>query len=373
MDGTGVYPIGYVICAFFYKTRIGQMVRIGIIGIGFMGMIHYYGIQRGTGAEVVAICTRNSKKLQGDWTSIQGNFGPRGGMEDLSNINTYNQIDEFLSDDEIDLVDICLPTHLHKSVSMASLNAGKHTLLEKPIAINIDDANEIVALADQTDKEFMVAHVLPFFAEYAYAKQLVESGEYGELLGAHFKRIISKPSWSRDLADIEKSGGPGIDLHIHDTHFIQLLCGVPDAVFSQGKMAGGNFVDYLTTQYIYNDKELTVSCSSGAISQRGRAFSHGFEMFLEKATLLFDFSTLAGEPATAMPLTLITEDGNVDQVDLGEVDPIDAFTAEIQYAVDAISNNEEPTALSGVGARDALLLCYKEAESVRTGEIVAIQ
>ena len=235
------------------------MVRIGIIGIGFMGMIHYYGIQRGTGAEVVAICTRDQKKLQGDWTGIQGNFGPRGGMEDLSNVKTYNQIDEFLANDEIDLVDICLPTHLHKSVSMASLNAGKHTLLEKPIAIDIDDANEIVALADQTGKEFMVAHVLPFFAEYAYAKQLVESGEYGELLGAHFKRIISKPSWSRDIADIEKSGGPGIDLHIHDTHFIQLLCGVPDAVFSQGKIAGGNFVDFLTTQYLYNDKELTVS------------------------------------------------------------------------------------------------------------------
>lgn len=349
------------------------MIKIGIVGIGFMGMIHYYGIQRGRGAEVVAICTRDPKKLDGDWTGIQGNFGPRGSMEDLSNIRKYDDIDQLLADEEIDLVDICLPTHLHKSVSIASLQAGKHTLVEKPISIDIDDANEIVALAEQTDKEFMVAHVLPFFAEYAYAKKLVESGEYGELLGAHFKRIISKPSWSRDIADIEKSGGPGIDLHIHDTHFIQLLCGVPDAVFSQGKLAGGNFVDFLTTQYIYNDKELTVSCSSGAISQKGRAFSHGFELFLEKATLLFDFSTLAGEPSTAMPLTLLTEDGTVEQVDLGEVDPIDAFTAEIQYAVDAIDWEEEPTALSGVGARDALLLCYKEAESVKTGEVVAIR
>lgn len=349
------------------------MVKIGIIGIGFMGMIHYYGIQRGRGAEVVAICTRDPKKLDGDWTGIQGNFGPRGGMEDLSNIRKYNDIDQLLADEEIDLVDICLPTHLHKFVSIASLQAGKHTLVEKPISIDIDDANEIVALAEQTDKEFMVAHVLPFFAEYAYAKKLVENGEYGELLGAHFKRIISKPSWSRDIADIEKSGGPGIDLHIHDTHFIQLLCGVPDAVFSQGKLAGGNFVDFLTTQYIYNDKELTVSCSSGAISQKGRAFSHGFELFLEKATLLFDFSTLAGEPSTAVPLTLLTEDGTVEQVDLGEVDPIDAFTAEIQYAVDAIDWEEEPTALSGVGARDALLLCYKEAESVKTGEVVAVR
>ncbi len=348
------------------------MIRIGIVGIGFMGMIHYYGVQRGTGAEVVAICTRDQKKLDGDWTGIQGNFGPRGGIEDLSNIRKYSNIDDLLADEDIDFVDICLPTHLHKSVSIAALKAGKHTLVEKPISIEIDDANEIVDIAEQTKREFMVAHVLPFFAEYAYAKQLVEAGEYGKLLGAHFKRVISKPSWSRDIADIEKSGGPGIDLHIHDTHFIQLLCGVPDAVFSQGKIAGGNFIDYLTTQYIYNDKELTVSCSSGAISQKGRAFSHGFEIYLEKATLLFDFSTLAGEPTTSVPLTLITEDGRVEQVDLGEVDPIDAFTAEIQYAVDAINNNEKPIALSGVGARDALLLCYKEAESVKTGKIVQV-
>lgn len=348
------------------------MVKIGIIGIGFMGMIHYYGIQRGTGAEVVAICTRDPKKLNGDWTGIQGNFGPRGGIEDLSGIRKYSDVDALLADEEIDLVDICLPTHLHKSVSLASLKAGKHTLLEKPISINIDDANEIVETAKSTGKEFMVAHVLPFFAEYAYAKKIVDSGEYGTLLGGHFKRIISKPGGSRNIEDIAKNGGPGIDLHIHDTHFIQLLCGVPDAVFSQGKLAGGEFVDFLTTQYIYNDKELTVSCSSGGISQRGRSFSHGFELFLEKATLLFDFSTLAGEPSTSVPLTLITEDGTVEQIDLGDVDPIDAFTAEIQYAVEAIDKKEEPTALSGIGARDALLLCYKEAESVRTGKIVPV-
>lgn len=359
------------------------MTKIGIVGIGFMGMIHYYAIQRITGAEVVAICTRDPKKLAGDWTGIQGNFGPRGGMEDLSNVRKYNEIDELLADEEVELVDICLPTHLHKSVSMASLNAGKHTLVEKPISISMDDANELVELeksigaARKTEGKgpcfLMVAHVLPFFAEYAYAKQIVESGEYGELLGAHFKRITSRPSQARDPASLEKSGGPGIDLHIHDTHFIQLLCGVPDAVFSQGELVGANYVDYLTTQYIYNDKGIAVSCSSGGVSQRGRAFSHGFEIFLEKATLLYDFSTLAGEPSTAVPLTLLNDKGEVERVDLGDVDPIDAFVGEIQYAVAAIDSGTEPAALSGVGARDALLLCYKEAESIRTGQIVKIR
>ncbi len=348
------------------------MVRIGIIGIGFMGMIHYYGIRKVSGAEVTAICTRDPKKLDGDWTSIQGNFGPRGSIEDLSHLQKYNRIEDLLADPDIDLVDICLPVQLHREVSIAALEAGKHVLVEKPISIRLDDATEMVEVGKASGRNFMVAHVLPFFAEFAYAKNVVESGDYGQLLGAHFKRITSKPVETYDLEEVERSGGPGIDLHIHDTHFIQLLCGVPDAVFSRGTLVSENLVTSLTTQYIYRDKDLSISCSSGGMSQSGRAFTHGFEIYLEKATLLYEFATLGGQAVTSMPLTLLTEAGEVQQVDLGETGPIDAFTGEIQYAVDAIESGSEPTALSAVGARDALSLCYKEAESVKTGQIVSV-
>ena len=348
------------------------MVRIGIIGIGFMGMIHYYGIRKVSGAEVVAICTRDPKKLEGDWTSIQGNFGPRGDIEDLSHLQKYNRIEDLLADPDIDMVDICLPVQLHREVSIAALEAGKHVLVEKPISIRLDDATEMVEVGKASGRHFMVAHVLPFFAEFAYAKNVVESGDYGHLHTAHFKRVTSKPSEAHDLVEVERSGGPGIDLHIHDTHFIQLLCGVPDAVFSQGTLATDDLATSLTTQYIYHDKDHSISCSSGGMSQSGRAFSHGFEIFLEKATLLYEFATLGGQPATSMPLTLLTEAGEVEQVDLGETGPIDAFTDEIQYAVDAIESGSEPTALSAIGARDALALCYKEAESVKTGQIVSV-
>ena len=243
------------------------MVRIGIAGIGFMGMIHYYGIKKASGAEVVAMCTRDPKKLDGDWTSIQGNFGPRGGIEDLSHLRKYNQIEDLLTDPDVDMVDICLPVQLHKSVSISALKAGKHVLVEKPISIRLDDATGMVEIGKASGRHFMVAHVLPFFAEFAYAKNAVESGDYGELLGAHFKRVTSKSKKTQDLEELERSGGPGIDLHIHDTHFIQLLCGMPDAVFSQGVLATGNFAASLTTQYIYNDRDLSISCSSGGMSK----------------------------------------------------------------------------------------------------------
>ena len=149
------------------------------------------------------------KKLDGDWTGIQGNFGPRGGMEDLSHLRKYNQIEELLADPDIDMVNICLPTYMHKSVSIAALQAGKHVLVEKPIEIRLDGANEVVQVGIESGKQFMVAHVLPFFAEFAYARQAVESGKYGELLGGHFKRVISQPTWTRDFGGFGKEWGTG--------------------------------------------------------------------------------------------------------------------------------------------------------------------
>jgi predicted dehydrogenase len=218
--------------------------------------------------------------------------------------------------------------------------------------------------AKKSGKQLMVAHVLPFFPEFAYAAEAIRSGKYGAVLGAHFKRVISKPDWSSEIGDAAKTGGPAIDLHIHDTHFIGLVCGVPEKVFSSGVEESGA-VSYLTTQYLYKDKNKAVSCSSGALSQKGRPFVHGYEIYLEKATLAYESGTI--------PLTLMTADGKVEQPKLpGGDDPTTAFTLEIQTAVDGVVKNKEPDLLSGKLARDALVLCYKECESVRKGAAVAV-
>src|SRR5438128_1364935 len=84
-----------------------------------------------------------------------------------------------------------------------------------------------LAAEKKNKRLLMVAHVLPFFPEFAFAADYIRSGKGGKVLAAHFKRIISQPDWSADIAAADKTGGPGIDLHIHDTHFIGLICGVP--------------------------------------------------------------------------------------------------------------------------------------------------
>jgi predicted dehydrogenase len=340
------------------------MVRVGIVGIGFMGWIHYLAHKKVKNSQLVAVCSRDPKKLGGDWRSIRGNFGPPGEMVDLKGIKGYGWLEQMLADPDIDLIDICNPTQQHEETAIKALKAGKHVLVEKAISLTAEGADRMLAAAKQAKRLLMVAHVLPFVPEFAFAAETVRSGKYGKLLGAHFKRIISKPDWSAEIADAAATGGPAVDLHIHDTHFIGLLCGVPKRLFSSGLEEKGA-VNYLTTQYLYGPKGPAVSCSSGALCMSGRPFVHGFEIYLEKATLLFE--------SGAIPLTVLTSDGKSEQPQLSGGDPAEAFTAEIQAAVDGVTAGKEPDLLSAKLARDALVMCLKECDSVRSVQAVTME
>ncbi len=340
------------------------MVRIGIVGIGFMGWIHYLAMRGLSDAKLVAICSRDAKKLAGDWTSIRGNFGPPGEQVDLAGVKKYATLEAMLADPDIDLIDVCNPTNLHPETVIAALNAGKHVLVEKAIALTPEDADTMLAAAKRAGRLLMVAHVLPFVPEFAYAAVAAREQRFGKLLGGQFKRIISKPDWSADIGDASKTGGPAIDLHIHDTHFIGLLAGVPQAVFSTGVIEN-NAVQHVTTQYLYGRDGPIITCSSGALAMAGRPFVHGFEIYFEKATLVYD--------SGVCPLTLLSGDGTSSQPKLaGGGSDIAAFTQELQAAVNGVIAGKAPDLLSAQLARNALVMCHQECASVRSGKVAAI-
>jgi predicted dehydrogenase len=336
-----------------------------------MGMIHFLAARKVPGARVAAICSRDPRKLAGDWTGIQGNFGPKGEQMDLTGVAGHASFDDLLADDSVQLVDLCVPNEQHASQAVRALEAGKHVLVEKPIALTTEDADRMVAAARRAGRLLMVAHVLPYFPEFAFVRQAVASGKYGALKAAHFKRVISRPDWSKGVADLQSNGGPAIDLHIHDTHFIGLVCGVPKAVQSRGVVENG-VVLHLDTQYLYEGPEPSVSALSGALSQAGRPFTHGYEIYLERATIAFEAATLGDKFHLAMPVSVILPDGTVETPELGSGDPIDAFAQEIGAAVSAVESGSEAAELSGELARQALVLCHAEVESVKTGKAVML-
>lgn len=338
------------------------MVRIGIAGIGFMGWIHYLAAKQLRGATLTAVHTRDPKKLAGDWTAIRGNFGPPGEHVELRGVRAHARYEDLLADPEVDLVDICTPTQQHEAMAVAALKAGKHVLVEKPIALEADAADRMVAAARAAGKLLMVGHVLPFFAEFGFALDAVRGGNYGKLLGAQFKRVIARPDWSAAHNDVAQTGGPAIDLHVHDTHFIRLLCGMPQHVFATGRVEGDAVV-HLNTQYLYDDGP-SIACTSGALAQKGRPFVHGYEIYLEGATLVHESGVL--------PPTVLSADGQTAQPVLGGGGPVESFAAELQAAVDGVAADRAPDVLNGQLARDALVLCHREIASVRTGKVCPI-
>lgn len=345
------------------------MLKIGIAGLGFMGWIHYLAYKRTEKFDLKAFMAIEPERREGDWTKIQGNFGPPGEKVDVSNLAVYAELDELFADETLDAVDICLPPFLHRQAAIAALNAGKHVFLEKPMALRPDHCEEIVAAAKSVGKQILVGHVLPFFAEYTYARQIIDSGDYGKLIGGTFKRVISDPQWLTGFYDPDRVGGPLLDLHIHDAHFIRMLFGMPKRVTSTGRMRG-EVVSYCQSQFEFEDEDVVVSSTGGVIDQQGRPFTHGYEIHLEKATIHFEFAAFADEGET-MPLKLVDDQGKVIRPELPASDEVSAFAAELNEVADSIANNQTSPILDGMLARDAVIMCQKQTESVKSGAPVS--
>lgn len=348
------------------------MIQVGLVGVGFMGWIHYLAYQKVKGVKLAAVCTRDAKKLAGDWRGIQGNFGPPGEQIDLAGVAKYADLAALLADPAIDLVDICLPPHLHAATAIAALQHGKHVFVEKPLGLTAAECNQMVKAADKAGKQMLVGHVLPYLPEYAAAQKLIAKGKYGKLLGGYFKRVISDPLWIKDFFDPAKVGGPLVDLHVHDAHFIRLLFGMPTAVTSQGRMRG-EVVEYCNTQFQFADPVLAVSATSGVINQQGRPFTHAFEIHLEKATLFFEFAALANGKNIVTPLTILSHHGAVEYPTMPPGDSmLNAFEAEIKEVAASLKRGTPSAILSGDLARDAIILCQKQQAAIKTRKTVKV-
>jgi predicted dehydrogenase len=339
------------------------MINVGIAGIGFMGWIHWLAYKSSSGVRVAAISSRDPKRRAGDWRSIKGNFGPPGELVDLQGVKAFESLESMLADPSIDLVDLCLPPHLHLEASLKAFAAGKHVFCEKPLALTEGDCATMVDAARKAGRQLFAGHVLPFVPEYAEARRLIAEGGYGKLLGGWFKRIISDPSWLPDFYDPERVGGPLVDLHVHDAHLIRLLFGMPTSLTSQGRRRG-KVVEYCNTMFGFPDRSLVVGAASGVINQQGRAFTHGFEIHLERATLQYEFAVIGGEGKLILPLTVYDDRGRVLQPQVGDGDPIRAFVLEIAEIAHALESGRPSPILSGDLARDAVALCRMQEKAV---------
>lgn len=339
------------------------MIRIGIVGLGFMGQQHFTIYQGMSNVEVVAVCDKNPDKVAETAPSIGGNIGEATEI-DLAQQARYICFEEMLEKEELDCVDVCLPTYLHADTTVTALEAGCQVICEKPMGRSVEDCDRMIAAAESTGRMLFIGQCLRFWPEYEVLADMVANGELGRLVSAKFTRLSPTPDWAEDgwLLKTELSGGAVLDLHIHDVDSILWVLGMPPAVLScaSNLFSAGDKVDHIITNYLYDD---FICVAEGGWALPGTfPFEMGFQVLGEKG--LVDFS-LAKDPM----LTFYPADGEPYPL---QVASGTGFERELAYFVQCMENNEPPKRITPQSARESVRVVMAEQQSANTGEIVRI-
>lgn len=340
-------------------------VKIGLVGLGFMGTMHLSKYVKLDSAEVVAVCDQDKRKLDLRNLSTEGNIEISSFEEiDLPRIKKFSNYGDLIENSDVRLVDICLPTNIHSKVSIAALNEDKHVLVEKPIAGNLSEAEDILQAVDRSEGKFMVGQCIRFWPEYQYVKREIEKGEFGEVITADFRRLSPLPDWTWNswILDSKKSKGAILDLHIHDTDFVNYLFGLPESVFSRGAFGPTKGLDYVMTTYTYIDGPSVVTAQGGWSFPSNFPFNMSFTILCKKGTIHFDSLS---DPT----LTIYTNKGETYQP---EVEKVDGWFKELEYFLSCIEDDKEPEIASGTEAFNSLKVVLKEIESCKKGELVKV-
>lgn len=307
-----------------------------------MGTTHLKALRSIPGVEVAAVCSIVEKELSGDLTGVQGNIGGPGEMMDFSRVKKYREITPAVTDPDIDAVDICLPTHLHAAVAIEALRAGKHVLVEKPMALDGPSADRMVAEAREHSRILMTAQVLRFSPAYVALREAISGGQLGRVRSAVFRRRCGAPAWGAWLADPARSGGGVFDLLIHDVDICLQLFGKPSTLLATGIEERGSGIDLLHGQLSYPWGGVLIT---GGWHPGDYPFSMEYTAVLEGGTLEYSSAgagpVLYGRHGAGQPLALAPGDG---------------YASEIAYFVECCVAEHEPAICPPAESADAVKL-----------------
>tara|TARA_R110002096_G_scaffold173781_10_gene349169 strand:- start:130221 stop:131246 length:1026 start_codon:yes stop_codon:yes gene_type:complete len=333
-------------------------IQVGIIGFGFMGRTHALAYQQanrdGRPCTIQAIADPNHTTP--DQSPTLGNIASDQQELDTSHIKFHQHADAILSNPEIDLVSICTHTDTHVDLAISALNAGKHVLVEKPIAINPDDVQRLSTAANQSDRLCIPAMCMRHWPAWVKIHEIITANTHGKARSATFHRLGSRPTWAADFyANPTRSGGVLHDLHIHDTDFIYHCFGKPAAVTTTGDQL------HLTTIYHYQD--IPHVTAQGAWDHDP---SVGFQM---KCTITFEQATLDFDLSREPQLILHQNDKPTPIPTLKHT----GYDGEVRWILDQIDNPSKDHASHMQDAVQVAKILESECESMSSNAKVAIE
>lgn len=329
-------------------------IGVGVIGLGFMGQTHlrcYHAANAaGYANRLVAVCDSSAVRRAGK-IDAGGNIATgQGAAFDPDSVRAYADAAELLADPEVDLVSICTHTDTHADLAIAALNAGKHVLVEKPVAVASADVQRVADAARTSDRLCMPGMCIRFWPAWAWLREQVVANTFGLVRSATFHRLASPPGWaSQFYTDDTRTGGALVDLHIHDADFVRWIFGNPQAVVSAGS------IDHLTTIYRYGS-----GGPEHVVAEGGWDHSHGFE-FRMRFVVLFEHAT-ADFDLGRNPQLLIARGGKREAVDL---EPISGYDGEIRHLLNAIVTGSRDLNATIEDAVAVARLLEAERESLR--------
>jgi len=310
------------------------MFKIGILGAGFMGNTHgiCYNNMKGQGFEIAAVA---------DFDAVKA-----AQVAEIFHAKIYKTADELIQNGDIDILDICLPTYLHKEYILKGMEKGCHILCEKPMALNMEEAAEVMAAYKNYNKIVMTAHCIRFWPEFMMLAGYVQNRSLGRLLSAVFTRVSGRrrkgSSWEDWIVDEKRSGSAVIDLQIHDADFIRSLFGEPDS-YQASMYYNHNNPEHIFTQYVFGD---TLVCAEAGWDYPTGIFpfNMGYRAVFEKGTVVFD-------QGAEKKVKVYMEDGELIMPEVvypniaptgttGNMPAVFGYYNEIEYFIECVKNKK---------------------------------
>lgn len=266
-----------------------------------------------------------------------------------------------LENPDVDLVSVCTYTDTHVDLALAALDAGKHVLVEKPIALRRFEAQRLLDAARAVPQQLcMPAMCIRFWPGWDWLARVLVEGRHGAVREARFRRAGPMPVWGRDFyADVSRSGGALFDLHVHDADFVRWCFGMPESVHCRGDRA------QLSTSYDFGPGGPRVIAEAAWHEDPDTAFEMSFELRFEEVAVRF----VHGSP----PVLTLLRDHVSTPVPLAEGTGYDAEVRHLLAAIaagDAGVTPAPPDMLAD--AVDVTAMLEAEAASLHSGEPVRL-
>lgn len=299
---------------------MSKTLKVGLAGVGGISGAHIPAWLSIPEVELVAICDIRPEQMQ-----------------KYPDIRQYMDFDTMLDKEQLDILDICLPTYLHADFSVKAMERKINVICEKPVSLKKQDVSRVYETAKRNDVKFMVAQVLRFWPEYELVKKIYDDGRYGKLLSGSMTRLGMYPSWSWDswMMDENRSGLVPFDLHIHDLDFMVYAFGSPQeqTTFRSRKPDQ----DYINAVYEYDGFFIVTEASWYASPY---PFSAQFRFQFENAVLDFKDGRLKIYERKGNTIDCSVEaNGQTGDINLPKSD---AYANEIRYFTDCVLNGIKP-------------------------------